>query len=536
MGVRAVVTGGSKNIGASIVEELAKKGAKILTCGRNDRDLKTKLAEWTAKGYDVEGVSVDISTVSGRFSFADAIRRWLSGHPLDILVNNVGRRPSTRDCGNGENEEIWASNFHSMFMLTTICREHLKRQDMDAGTRTSCVVNIASVVGFSSLDTHAPYPAAKAAVIKTTSDWACEWAADGIRVNCVAPGLMQTEETNQMTSPAAGSKEGATSSSPLQQSPLGRFGGPMEVSGLVTFLCLPLGGFITGQVICVDGGYSRTEYYDEVSAKKLRAVAEDIAMSRDILKRLALPSPESLDEFCKNLESISTTDDSVGEKLVDAQQLDDQSTSNSIRAEITETDVKWEEWKSRRRNNSTKRWEDRKSKRQTINGNEESRDDTPTKNLQGPNTKQYRQEALVVPSEIGLVATRPQKILHQSRKASSKKRVSFRDLTEDIPLAPKDELNDIDEGIEADIGGRDSVDIPLVKSFRDRLKRIQERKKSRRSSILERSKSLRCAFSSAAKELSMDYASLASVSSQFSNKKSTGPSPISGVDQEIYEI
>ena len=281
LGVRAVVTGGSKSIGAAIVEELAKKGAKILTCGRNSHDLQTKLREWNVKGYDIEGVAVDISTASGRFSFADAIRRWLKRDQLDILVNNVGRQPSmhTQDFGNGEeNEEIWASNFHSTFMLTTICREHLKRRGGTRSSvgvaRTSCVVNIASVIGFTSPVTNAPYPAAKAAVIKATGDWACEWSSDGIRVNCVAPWLIRTE-TKQST---------MQTPSLLQQTPLGRLGEPMQVSGLVTFLCLPIAGFISGQVICVDGGYSRSEYYDEVSARKLREVAEDIAMSRDTLR------------------------------------------------------------------------------------------------------------------------------------------------------------------------------------------------------------------------------------------------------------
>ena len=521
------------------MEELAKKGAKILTCSRNNHDLKTKLAEWTAKGYDVEGISADISIVSGRFSFADAIRRWLNGDPLDILVNNVGRQPSipTRDFGTREeNEDIWASNFHSMFMLTTICREHLKQRDNNATTRTSCVVNIASVVGFTSLDTHAPYPAAKAAVIKATSDCACEWAADGIRVNCVAPGVIQTE-TNQIESHAVRNKEGATSSSPLQQTPLGRFGVATEVSGLVTFLCLPLGGFITGQVICVDGGYSRSEYYDEASAKKLRAVAEDIALSRDVLKRLTLPSPESLDEFCKNLESISTTDDSIGERPVDAKQPDDQSTRKSIRKEITETDAKWEEWKSRRRSSSTRRWEDWKRRRHSISDDEESRDDTPMESFEGPNTEQHRREAPEESNETGLVQASLRKMLLQSSEASSTKRVTFQNLTEGAPPVPNGDLNDIDEDVEADFGGRDSVDVSLVKSFRDRLKRIQERKKSRTNSILERSKSLRCAFSSpSVKGVSMDYESLASVSSQFSNKTSAGTPPIGREHQEIYEI
>ena len=172
-GTLAVVTGGTKHIGASIVDELSRKGATIFTCSRNEKELAYKIGEWKSKGYNVEGVAVDLTTAGGRFTFTDAIRHWLRGKPLDILVNNVGYHPQT--VGNSktslrESEKIWESNFHSMYMLTSICRDHLKRSPFSS--RNSCVVNIASVDGFISQDPTSPYPAAKAAVIKATGDWA----------------------------------------------------------------------------------------------------------------------------------------------------------------------------------------------------------------------------------------------------------------------------------------------------------------------------------------------------------------------------
>lgn len=542
MGVRAVVTGGSKHIGASVVEELARKGAKIFTCSRNPDDhLKTKLTEWAAKGYDVEGVKADVSTVSGRLSFADAIRRWLDGNPLDILVNNVGRQPSmisTSDIGNGdENEEIWASNFSSMFMLTTICREHLKRRGPDATYRTSCVVNIASAVGLTSLDTHAPYLAAKAAVVKTTSDWACEWAGDGIRVNCVAPGVIQTEH-NQSDLRTNENWIAPPLLSQLQQTPLGRFGEPTEVAGLVTFLCLPLAGYITGQVICVDGGYSRSEYYDEPSAKKLRAVAEDMATSRDVSHRFMLPSTESLDEFCRNLESVSTSDESIiGEqRTIEAQQP--VSNRISLKEKLTDSDAKWEEWKNRRRQNSIRRWEDWKNRRQTIiSGHGESRDDTLVERLQRLSTEQHRRESPAVTDDTSLAKPCLRQKLPRSGRSSNSKRVSFQCPTEDKPTFSEVELGAFDEGIEADFGGGDSVDISLVKSFRERLKRIQDKKKTRKSGILEMSKSLRCAFSSqSAKDCNMDYSSITAESSQFPTRLKAVTPYISKDHRETFEM
>lgn len=580
-GTRAVVTGGSRNIGAAIVEELAKKGAKVLTCSRSGKGLKEKLEIWEGKGYDVEGVMADLSTVYGRFAFAEVIRRWLGeDQKLDILVNNVGEQPSNAisshgsDCNAMDKQETaWAVNFHSMFVLTNICKEFMKRPGTTTGMApTSSVVNIASVIGLTKLGTNDPYPAAKAAAIKATGDWACEWGPDGIRVNCVAPWLIiNDDDTTQKDTMEANNsnkrQDNGTNSSTLDQNPLGRQGQAMEVAGLVTFLCLPTAGFISGQVICVDGGYSRSEYYDQATAKKLREVAEDIATSRDTLARLTLPSARSMDEFCRVLETVSTADDSIASEIVDntpQQALEESPTAqieatvstpdtkweelrNRRQTETTLTDTRWEEWKSRRQNSATDdiaEWRSRQRKEET---GFESRDDAPADSSrrgeeehqpEQPNAVEAKRDTASALSNAALesrieraerairdVLAEPDKFyalqsglrraeqtrrnaptpptsgalqsrLNQIGQARKGKNVSWQHPQEVgvqvVPTPTIVEPEVVDE--EETKLDSDGLDVSRVKAFRDRLKKIKDKKTSR-NNLIEKSKSLRCVFS-----------------------------------------
>jgi Tropinone reductase 1 len=256
----AVVTGGTKGIGKAVVEELASQGCRLLTCSRNQHDLDTCTRDWTSMGYNVRGVLADVSTEDGRGHLMGAIYDWLKEEGgrtgrLDILVNNVGmniRKPSI-EYTSEDITKVWNTNFHSMFDLTMRCYPLLKRE---VGEQSSSVVNIGSVAGVTCMKSGTPYAATKAAMNQLTGNLACEWGLDGIRVNCVTPWYINTELAQQVL------RDKEYLKSVVEKTPLGRVGEPKEVAGLVVFLCLPIAQYITGQVISVDGGFTRNGYYN----------------------------------------------------------------------------------------------------------------------------------------------------------------------------------------------------------------------------------------------------------------------------------
>ena len=260
-GTTAVVTGGTKGIGKAIVEELAQKGTRVLTCSRNVDELEQCVTDWHARGWDVTGIPANVASEEGRESLMNGIREWL-GEPqqLDILVNNVGTniRKKSIDYTLEDMETVWNTNFQSMFRLTVACHPLLKRE---RGQPFSSVVNIGSVAGVTCMKSGTPYSSTKAAMNQVTGNWACEWGPDGIRVNCVTPWYINTELAQQVL------KDKKYAKSVLEVTPLGRVGEPHEVSGLVAFLCLPTSQYITGQVISVDGGFTRNGFYDSFYQK-----------------------------------------------------------------------------------------------------------------------------------------------------------------------------------------------------------------------------------------------------------------------------
>ena len=268
-----------------MVEELAKKGCRVLTCSRNQEDLARVTHEWNeVLGFDVMGVCADVSTRDGLDSFFSEIENWLDSDAdsdaddkdndndnrrrLDILVNNVGmniRKPSV-EYTKEDTETVWRTNYDSMFDLTMKCYPLMKRRNKNnpgatsssnsPSSLSSSVVNIGSVAGVTCMKSGTPYASTKAAMNQLTGNLACEWGLDGIRVNCVAPWYINTELAKQVL------KDEAYLKSVVERTPMGRVGEPEEVSGLVVFLCLPVAQYITGQVISVDGGFTRNGYYD----------------------------------------------------------------------------------------------------------------------------------------------------------------------------------------------------------------------------------------------------------------------------------
>ncbi|XP_047054107.1 noroxomaritidine/norcraugsodine reductase-like [Lolium rigidum] len=252
-GKTALVTGGTKGIGRAIVEELAGFGVRVHTCSRSDADVQERLRGWDAdvdagrlRGR-VTASACDVSVRADREALVAAARAELGGR-LDILVNNAGQTFFSEVAGTKAEDyaRLMATNLESCFHLAQLAHPLL----LGGGV----VVNVSSIGGILGYPQLSVYSATKAAVNQLTRNLAVEWAPDGIRVNCVAPGGVRSDLLDssgiQLDAEAAASMWDAE----CTRIPLGRLGEPEEVASLVSFLCMPAASYITGQVMCIDGG------------------------------------------------------------------------------------------------------------------------------------------------------------------------------------------------------------------------------------------------------------------------------------------
>ena len=233
----AIVTGGSRGIGAQVVRELAAAGAKVVINYRSSR----ASAETLAQQVDGVAVQADVATTEGCEAVL-AVASALGG--ADILVNNAGM---TDDgllvrMADAAWEEVMATNAGSAFRMSrAVLPQMMKR-------RAGVIINIASVSAFRANPGQANYAASKAALVAMTRTLAKEICKRQIRVNAVAPGFIQTDMTAKLSDKVL---EAAT-----DQIPLRRIGLPEDVAPLVRFLCGPHSSYITGQTYIVDGGLS----------------------------------------------------------------------------------------------------------------------------------------------------------------------------------------------------------------------------------------------------------------------------------------
>ncbi|KLU64676.1 3-oxoacyl-[acyl-carrier-protein] reductase FabG [Desulfosporosinus acididurans] len=237
----AIVTGGGRGIGRAIALELAAAGVKVVVnyAGRSDKAEETVSLIRQAGGESI-AVQADVSQAAD----VDHLVQMALEHfgKIDILVNNAG---ITRDglmlrMKEADWDAVLATNLKGVFLCTKAVSKGMLKQ------RSGVIVNISSVVGLSGNAGQANYAAAKAGIIGLSKATAKEFASRGIRVNVVAPGYICTDMTETLP-------EGVQNEI-LQTIPLGRIGKPEEVAKVVRFLASPESAYITGQVLCVDGG------------------------------------------------------------------------------------------------------------------------------------------------------------------------------------------------------------------------------------------------------------------------------------------
>ena len=236
----AIVTGAARGIGRAVVLELAKAGCHVIGLDIMADQLKELESVVSEEGLTVEAKCLDITNTE---LLAETLESIIKEHgSVGVLVNNAG---ITRDglmiqISNENLDKVMDVNFRAAFIATRIVLRSMIRNKFGR------VISLSSVAGVMGNAGQANYASSKAALIGMTKSVAREVAKKGVTANCIAPGFIRTEMTDVLPEPV---KDVAK-----QMIPARRFGAPEDIAKAIGFLASEEAGYITGQVLCVDGG------------------------------------------------------------------------------------------------------------------------------------------------------------------------------------------------------------------------------------------------------------------------------------------
>lgn len=247
----AIITGGGSGLGAAMATRFAEEGASVSIVDVDKAGGERTVETILGTGGTASFTAADISNADGaRAAVLTSVDRYGG---LDILVNNAGIAASTTEDSWGVGEEEWdrtiAVNLKGVYLCSKYAIPEIKKRGGGA------IVNTASIAGTIAVGgTH--YTASKGGVVMITKSLAVELARDNIRVNAVGPGFMNTPMSSGVRDGMTKAEQKARLEGFAANVPAGRCGEPVEVANTALFLASDEASYVTGQLICVDGGFT----------------------------------------------------------------------------------------------------------------------------------------------------------------------------------------------------------------------------------------------------------------------------------------
>jgi NAD(P)-dependent dehydrogenase (short-subunit alcohol dehydrogenase family) len=238
----AVVVGGTSGIGRAIALGLADAGADVVATGRRHDLVKHVSAEIVARGRRSLAISADVGDAESMTALRDACVRDLGGVDVLVAAAGVTKRVPTLEMAEADWTRIIDTNLTGVLRTCQVFGATMVKQQRGR------IITIASLASFVGLHEVAAYTASKAGVAGLTRALAVEWARHNVTVNAIAPGVFETDLNRELLKSGRGQEF-------LMRTPMQRFGHVEELAGAAVFLASDAAGFITGQLIAVDGGF-----------------------------------------------------------------------------------------------------------------------------------------------------------------------------------------------------------------------------------------------------------------------------------------
>ncbi|MBZ5561847.1 MAG: SDR family oxidoreductase [Acidobacteriia bacterium] len=247
----ALITGAAGGLGRSLAATFAREGSRLFLCDINKIQLERQVAELCSQRADVSGSACDLAVTDQARSMVD--RALQAYGRIDILVNNAAVSSTKRlwDLSESDWDAVLGVNVKGLFFVLQTAAKHM------ISNRQGSIINIASVAGRVGRPTLIHYAASKAAVISITRSCALGLASYNVRVNAIAPGMIETGMLDELRAEWARNSDAnglAQQLSPAKTVPLGRVAQPEEIVGAAVYLASDESKYVTGQTLNVCGG------------------------------------------------------------------------------------------------------------------------------------------------------------------------------------------------------------------------------------------------------------------------------------------